>query len=288
MALLEYEPQQPLYHYCSPAGFEGILKSKVLWFHDLTQMNDPRELELGFEHFIGGLTSVRHDEYQGHRGFFLSILAGKLAGLRESHQAFCCCFSLADDELPLWGEYTGYSGLSIGFKPTAVKNIQARVQKADYLSDTTGKTYRAKVLDIAALYDPDGETHDERFWTNASVVAFAAITALKHNSWAYEREIRMIHLQAKEAPGTSSTLVSAVDDDYERTAPSKRIAERGEVSYLPFEFGRYRDGNDRHRRAIVKVTIGPKCPLTIDDVDNMLDANGYLGVDVVRSECRIR
>ncbi|MBY5393173.1 MULTISPECIES: hypothetical protein [Rhizobium] len=55
MALLEYEPQQPLYHYCSPAGFEGILRSKVLWFHDLTRMNDPRELELGFEHFIGAL-----------------------------------------------------------------------------------------------------------------------------------------------------------------------------------------------------------------------------------------
>ncbi|UIK12511.1 hypothetical protein LZK80_09825 [Rhizobium leguminosarum] len=124
MALLEYEPQQLLYHYCGPAGFEGILKSKVLWFHDLTQMNDPRELELGFEHFFEALTSVRHDEYQGHRGFFLSILAGRLAGLRESHQAFCCCFSLAGDELPLWSEYTGYSGLSIGFKPTAVKNIK--------------------------------------------------------------------------------------------------------------------------------------------------------------------
>ncbi|MFT4183899.1 MAG: hypothetical protein QM636_18495 [Rhizobium sp.] len=289
MAILEYQPRQPLYHYCSPAGFEGILKSKVLWFSDLTQMNDPRELNLGFEHFMEALKSVRHGEYQGYRGFFLSVLAGKLSELQESHHAFCCCFSLAGDELPLWSEYTHYNGLSIGFRPAAIKDIQARLQKADYLADTTPETFRTKVLDIAAPYESVGERPNKTFWIKASVSAFAAITALKHHSWAYEREVRMIHVQTKKAPDPADgTLVSADGDVNEWIMLSKRSTERGEVSYLQFPFGRYRDGDDKHRRAIEKVIIGPNCTLAPRDVVDLLAANGYKDVDVIRSECRIR
>lgn len=289
MALLEYQPRQPLYHFTSPAGFEGILKSKVLWFNDLTQMNDPRELELGFEHFIEALKAVRHNEYEGHRGFFLSILAGRLTALRESHQAFCCCFSLVGDDLPLWSEYTGYVGLSVGFRPTALNDMQARLQQANYLSDNTPEAFRSKVLKIAATHDPEGGVPNDQFWTQASVDAFTAITALKHHTWAYEREIRMIHLQTKEAPDPADgALVSDDGEVNEWITPSTRTGASGEVSYLPFQFGRYRDGDDKHRRAIARVIIGPKCTLSIDDVAGMLAANGYNGVEIVHSECRIR
>ncbi|QRG08700.1 hypothetical protein EZH22_10685 [Xanthobacter dioxanivorans] len=289
MALLEYQPRQPLYHFTSLAGFEGILKSKELWFSDLTQMNDPRELELGFEHFIEALKAVRHNEYEGHRGFFLSILAGRLTALRHSHQAFCCCFSLVGDDLPLWSEYTGYVGLSVGFKPTAINDIQARLQQANYLSDNAPEAFRSKVLKIAATHDPEGCVANEQFWTQASVDAFTAITALKHHTWAYEREIRMIHLQTNDEPDPADgALVSDDGEVNEWITPSTRTGAGGEVSYLPFRFGRYRDGDDKHRRAIARVIIGPKCTLSIDDVAAMLATNGYNGVEIVRSECRIR
>ncbi|MDM9628488.1 DUF2971 domain-containing protein [Rhizobium sp. S152] len=282
MAHLEYEPTEPLYHYCTPDGFRGILKSKVLWFNDLTQMNDPRELELGLEHFIEALKSVRHNEYEGYRGFFLSILAARLTSLNLSQQAFCCCFSLAGDELPLWREYTNLEGLSIGFRPTAIKDINARVQKANYLIGHSLEALRAKVLEIAEPFDPDGEPADDAFWTNASVSAYAYITAVKHGSWAYEREIRMIHVQAREMPASFPA------DDSQWIMPSKREGRLGEVSYLPLPFGRYREAENKHRRAIAKVIIGPKCALTRQDVEKLLSDDGYTGVEVLESECQIR
>lgn len=189
----------------------------------------------------------------------------------------------------MWGEYTAYAGLSIGFKPTAINDIQARLQQANYLSDNTPEAFRAKVLEIAATHDPEGGVPEEEFWTQASVDAFTAITALKHHTWAYEREIRMIHLQTKQPPDPGDgTLVSGDGEVNEWITPSTRTGANGEVSYLPFEFGRYRDSDDKHRRAIARVVIGPKCTLSRDAVAELLETNGYEGVEIVHSECRIR
>ncbi|WP_152568712.1 hypothetical protein [Microvirga sp. BSC39] len=117
MAFLEHRPTQTLFQYCSKEAFYGIIGSKRLWFPDLASANDPREIKLGYDKFIDALKSIRLDEYRGERGQFLSILAGHLAASRNNVQAFCCCFSVSADELPMWGAYgANYSGLAIGFR----------------------------------------------------------------------------------------------------------------------------------------------------------------------------
>jgi hypothetical protein len=102
MAFLEYRPTQTLFHYTSVDGFFGILKSKHLWFSDLASSNDPRELKFGLQHFVDALRSVRNNEYRGERGRFLSLLEERFTDYHQNAHAFCCCFSLVADQLPMW------------------------------------------------------------------------------------------------------------------------------------------------------------------------------------------
>lgn len=289
MAFLEYEPSSTLYHYCTCSGLEGILKSKSLWFSDLTAMNDPREIQLGFEHFVAALKDVRHSEYRGYRGFFLSVLAGRLVATRNSTQAFCCCLSLAGDQLPLWNEYTSYAGLSIGFRKTAMNDIPARIQRAHYLDEDTPGAFRRKVLEIAAPFDPDGTNHDEAYWIGAGAEAYAAITALKHDSWAYEREVRVVHMQPIERP--SADLTDALEPELQDSMwvqPLFRTRGTTQIPYLSFPFGRARDGERRHKWAIERIIIGPKCSMSEAEVRELLHSEGYENVEVARSNCQIR
>ena len=71
MAFLEYRPTQTLYQFCSVESFRAILKSKSIWCSDLEEANDPRELKLGFEHFVSALKFVRENELKGDAGAFL-------------------------------------------------------------------------------------------------------------------------------------------------------------------------------------------------------------------------
>jgi hypothetical protein len=294
MAFLEYTPTQTLFQYCSPDGFVGIVKSQRLWFSDLASSNDPRELRLGYEHFIEALRSVRHNEYRGERGQFLSVLAGRLARYVENVQAFSCCLSLAEDELPMWGAYgSNYSGVAIGFRATAVSDMPIRVQKVRYVSDDTAEAFEQLVLDIARAFETTHAPDDLNYWIPATASAFATMTALKHRTWGYEREIRLVHVQPKRPPDDGDdifSVMSALPDGAEVrwTKSHERLNGARTVSYLEFPFGRFRNKTFDPSRAIEKVIIGPNCPLTTDDVTAAMKDNGFHNFEVAKSVCEIR
>ncbi len=252
-------------------------------------MNDPRELVLGLDRILETLKLVRHDEFAGERGGILSILAARISTFIENFNSFCCCFSLAGDELPLWREYTGLKGLCIGFKPTALNDIQARLQKVGYLEDSTPATLKAKIIDIANELQFYENERDPKTLITATVNAIAIITALKHQSWAYEQEIRMIHVQTKSEPNEEDGTWVSIDGEIDEwIKPSTRLSGGNIVEYLEFPFGRYRLGDKKHTRAIDSVIIGPACQLSKTAVLNLLYKYGYDNVNVKKSDCKIR
>jgi len=295
MAFLEYQPRQTLYKYCSLDGFFGILESKRLWLTDLASANDPREIRLGYEKFIEALKSVRHNEYQGEKGFFLSILAGKLAPYHENIQAFCCCFSLAADELPMWGAYgDNYSGLAIGFRPTAIFGIPGRFQKVKYVDKNTDDDFRQLALDIAATLDANRNPSNQEYWISASVAAFTRITALKHTTWAYEREARLVHIQTIQPPDKNDDVkfsYTGLWPDGKPVTWNKPLGRKNgdsSVDYLEFPFGRFQNEAFNSSRAIEKVILGPNCPLSDDEVIAMMQKHDFENFEVNRSVCQIR
>jgi hypothetical protein len=270
VAFLEIRPTQTLYKYCSIDGFLGIVRSKRLWFSDLALANDPRELKMGFELFEKALDLVRGEEPKGERAAFLSTLAKQLANAHAVQQAFCCCFSLVADELPMWNAYAqNYSGVAIGFRPTSLLSIPCRVQKVRYLKNETIEEFKGVVLSLIAQFHTLGHTADDlNFWIPATVAAFAAITALKHQSWSYEQEVRWVYAQKRKEPdprdGSVSSTISYWPDGklIKWAKPLKRIGADGSVEYMEFPFGKFHRGACEPERAIKSVTLGPKCALS--------------------------
>jgi hypothetical protein len=295
MAFLEYKPSKTIFQYCSLNGFFGIVRSKSLWFSDLASTNDPRELQLGYEYFIEALKSVRQNEYQGERGDFLSILAEQLTWYHGIAQPFCCCFSMTEDYLPMWGAYgSNYSGLAIGFRPNAIFDMPARLQKVRYANDSTPLNFKSLVLAIASRFDSHRKASDLDYWIPATVEVFSAVTALKHKTWSYEREIRAVHAQTKEPPNEETVRFlsgAGILPRYQSDVwvkPLIRQSHNGSISYLDFPFGRRRNGIPDYAAAIERVIIGPNCELSESEVRDLLRENGFSRFTVNKSTCEIR
>jgi hypothetical protein len=295
MAFLEFKPTQTVYKFCSSDGFLGIIKSKLLWFSDLASANDPREIKLGYEHFVQALDLVRRENLEDKQGDFLSILSEHLDRVHTSQQAFCCCFSLVADALPMWNEYGGnYGGLAIGFRPTALFDIPCRIQKVKYLKSETIDEFKSFVLSLSAQFDVKHAADDLIYWVRATSGSLAAMTALKHMTWSHEQEVRLVYAQMKQPPtsedGSLSIPISKWPDGklINWTKPLVRSNGTHNLEYLEFPFGKFRDGAFSPERAIKSIIIGPKCMLSRSDVTSMMQKNGFKDFEVIASACQIR
>jgi hypothetical protein len=289
MALLEHSPKQTLYQFCSLAGFKGIIASKALWYTDLRSANDPRELNLGFEHFIDAMKFVREHDYPGPDGHFLQSIADELVQQNKTRQFFCACFSTVEDVLPMWREYgDGCRGLAIGFRPTAIISMPGRIQKIRYLNPDTPDDFRRLVRDITGHFNPTHSANDMRWWANTVASILAALTALKHHTWEYEKEIRIVFTQSSDS---DRSIPLSLREDKTKIFWEKPLSRaRGNqcVEYKSFQFGRQKDGVYDFSKAIARVVVGSRCELSIDEVTSELRTNGFTDFDVIRSECLIQ
>jgi hypothetical protein len=288
MAFLEHTPKQTLYHFCSLDGFRGIVASKGLWYSGLQSSNDPRELKLGVEHFIDATAFVREQDYPGPDGHFLQMIANELLKQHANRQFFCACFSLVEDALPMWREYgNGCRGVAIGFRPTAIISMPGRIQRVRYLNPDTPDDFRRLVRDIGGYFDPTHSANDIRYWLNAATSVLAALTALKHHTWEYEKEVRIIFTQTPNADRSIPLSWHADGTEIFWEKPLSRIRGNECVEYRSFRFGRHKDGVFDFSRAIARVVVGSRCELPIDEVTSELRKNGFTDFDVVKSECFI-
>lgn len=286
----EYHPRQTLYQFCPVDSFRKLVASKVIWCTDLASANDPRELELGLQHVLDAMKFVRENEYGGHVGEFLEKLMSDVTSGSARQQFFCACFSLLNDALPMWREYgDNYRGVAIGFRPTAITSMPGRIQKVRYLNSNSAEDFRRLVRDISSQFDPDHSPKDIRYWAIASSGILAAVTALKHHTWEYEKEIRFVFAQVRTKPEINLPIsYFSVDAPIFWQTPLNRRRGEGFVDYMAFQFGRRKQGTYDFSRAIAQVVIGPRCALSIEEAKSELQGNGFEGVDVVRSECEIR
>jgi hypothetical protein len=294
MAYFEYRPTQTLFQYTSADGLSGILKSKHLWFCDLRAANDPRELHLGHDSVTQALNSLLQSDLRASNRQKLSQLVEYLTGYFDRVQIFCACLSLAEDELPMWGAYgQTYSGLAIGFRPAAVAGMPVRVQRVRYLDPSkANEEFNAIAEAIAGRLDDRQPTADFLPMVGAAAAVAATATALKHRSWAYENEIRLIYSQPRQQPtGRAANLPSSKlpggDYIYWREPLERKVGTRS-VPYVQFPYGRLRDGKFDPARAIKTVIVGPNCSLSILDVEDELSRQGFQDWTVQKSNCHIR
>jgi hypothetical protein len=284
MAFLEYAPTRTLYQYCSVEGFLGLAKTKSLWLSDLSAANDPREIKFGFDKFIDALKSVRDNEYNGERADLLTTLATDLTRHRSSSQAFCACFSLIADELPMWREYgSNYSGLAIGFRPTAITSMAGRIQLVNYLGRDSVDGFLEVARRIASEIGPSLESQ-----IAAASDALAVMTATKHSSWSYEKEVRLVCSQPRRGEPRIPTTILEDGTRVDWMQPLKRVRANETIEYIAYPFGIRRDQKPDSRKAIKEVIAGPNCTLSGAAIDSTLRENGFVDFEVKKSDCLIR
>ena len=208
---------------------------------------------------------------------------------------FCACFSLNRDELAMWNQYgDGYGGVAIGFRPTALNCIPARLQRVRYVDSSTDQEYRDLVLEIGVELDRAGSRLTLEQWMSALVNSFCTFTSLKHSTWSYEREIRMIHNQIKKQPEPGwdaifhTTGFGPDGDPVRWTQPLSRKSGTRDVQYLTFPFGHFIDGKYDASGAISEVKLSPNCTISEQDARELLGTNGFRDFSVTRSDCAIR
>jgi hypothetical protein len=290
MAFLEFTPRQVLYQFCSVEAFGSLLASKALWCTDLASANDPRELHLGFQHLLEAMTFVRENEYNGRVGGFFETLMAEVKSGSARQQFFCTCLTLLNDALPMWREYGANGrGLAVGFRPSAITSMPGRLQRVRYLDANISESYRKLVRDAASEFDPEHNTDDLIYWATAASGFLAAVTALKHHTWEYEKEIRLVFAQVIQKPEGNIPLDWLLDRHpiyWEK--PLKRRRGDKLIDYKAFHFGLKKQGAYDPSRAIAQVVLGPLCEMSIEDAAHELHKNGFEQVEVVGSECEIR
>jgi hypothetical protein len=294
MAYLHYRPTLTLFQYTSADGLFGILRSKVLRLSDLRAANDPREIELGYERVMQALRTASENEHHRANRELLTGLLESLTGYFDRQQAFCACFSLAVDELPMWAAYgQSYSGLALGFRPAALLALPGRVQRVKYLDPSReNEEFKELALKIAAQVNLHRHSGDIVPWISAGVDAITATLALKHQIWAYEKEVRVVYVQRKERPKDVFPKFPVAKlpkgELIHWREPLERKSGTRSVQYVEFPFGRFHDGKFDPARAFKTIIVGPNCPLSVAAVEAELKEQGFGNCVVRKSDCHIR
>lgn len=131
----------------------------------------------------------------------------------------------------------------------------------------------------------------ERILAMAEV--FAAISSVKHRTWKYEREARIIVNQRNAKPDASELITNLVSQhrdgkEVHWREPLVRTSRGRDVRYLDFEFGRYIKGRAEPTRAIETIVRGPRCEISAEEINALLFAEGFAGYRVIQSECEVQ
>lgn len=243
-----------------------------------------RAIQFGFDKFIDALKWVRDNEYKGERRQLLTDLAADITRHRSTSQAFCACFSLVADELPMWREYgSNYSGLAIGFRPTAITSMAGRVQLVKYLGQDLADGFLEVARRIASEVDLSLELQ-----IGAAGEALSVMTAAKHGSWSYEKEVRLVCSQPRRREDGIPTTILEDGTWVDWMQPLKRTKVNTTVDYIAYPLGIRRKKKTDPRKAIKEVIAGPNCALSEAAIEDELRENGFADFEVRKSDCQIR
>lgn len=233
-----------LYHYTTPDGLTGITGGEdlIFRFSQSDFLNDSSEGLDIFEHYYAVLEEMRNRGDLCEEFYSDAIALNKKNTLQQSlycydpitecttvddftYRSFVCCFSKAEDALPLWNGYAsngGYSGYSLGLPYVELDSlnpykIQEQLQKSMKVRRESNTDFERQLfLDCysgSVIYDDtEKRTLLEDYITK---IANSSLTNkqyklkemlcffrpfFKNMSYAHEKEYRLLILIADKEP----------------------------------------------------------------------------------------
>lgn len=206
-------PPATIYHYTSEAGLRGIIESGKLWFGDIFDQNDPRELRHGVGAALDAMT-IAAATGPPELKLFAKHMRKMLEGAVEKvAHFFICCFSFAGDDLGQWRAYADNGrGYALGFATGALEQAFARAAvpgsgnstfPLSYSEDQLREMQERIVSGALPLLSMPRSRVMERTDTHAlvrglslslSMNVLRAALFFKHPGYTHEQEYRFLQL----------------------------------------------------------------------------------------------
>lgn len=293
MAYLEYKPRETLYHYTNEDGFLGIIESRKLWLSDLYHSNDPRELNYGFEK----ITPIIYSKIpisQAEKTIYVRRLISKANRYLSRARIYSMSFSTEKDNINMWRTYANNGqGIMIGFRPRAIIDMPGRIQKPIYIIPDSTAEIETEIDNIISplLYAKNISQLDDAFATETTADILTLSSKIKHYSWEYEKEVRLIFASPnKRGDDVGDLAIANTTGGPDVTWKEARSRQRGgDIIYFhEHSFGKELSGKNDPSEAIESITIGPNMRINHDEIKNLLSSNGFRNFSILSSDCRFR
>lgn len=233
------------HHYTSIDTFISILESTNIWATNLKNMNDPNEGALGLDK-LRNLLRQHYDSYLGNS--------------TPDLDCFSVSFSLEDDVLSQWRAYANDgTGVSIGFVIDMLDRFKTpTIDKAPF----TSQIVNVKYGDEDFLGNASRFLADKNYRDNPDEIdLFVRFEQYAYKDLFYreESEVRLV----AELPNPLNFKRGCLYQEKYKKTVHERISPYGLTKYLHFQ-------HSCRQTAIRSIRLGPKCPLSIEDVKYLL------------------
>lgn len=276
---LYYRPQngESLFHYCPEAAFWGIVSSQTLWLSSVWSMNDGEELWWGRK-AVGLVLGSNAKNFPPE---FREFIVASLARPDPHILPLVTSFSRNGDLLSQWRAYAeDGKGFAIKFNPELLRKMPAHMTSVSYKSEQQNQLI-LNTLQLFYDYWKIGTESAKLALLDVLIYFAIDLIALKHPSFFEEQEVRLVHLLVKD--GDSWIDVGGHDENHRPTTGvklMKREKHGQEVPYIALPLP--------NRSVVAGVILGPKNPLTRDEVQHKLTKLGFHGASVRRSSSPYR
>jgi len=263
-----------IYHYCSIATMESILRSKNFWLANLMKSNDENEVKETFIPLWNRLKPRILAEPIKDVELIVKAWDVNFDIQYRVSPPFGTCFSLEGDLLSQWNEYgDNKTGVSLGFDPSWFTAISKGVPIENRLLENS--------IGLSKVMYHDKELEDKMFNLALEIIKmtegnrhfilgilnFKARSAfIKNNFFKDERECRIVYYPDKS-------------HDYE-----KNIIGLSALQTKPFDHYCLPWYKSLEDSALKMVILGPQCAISEDDIARTLKVNDINStVEIVKS-----
>lgn len=278
---------ETLYHYTSPTGLLGILRSKRLWATNVDFLNDKSELDYACG-VIGHTISHFIEEHSGISSTLVSFLKEyDIFRDPDSSSFYIVCFCADGDLLSQWRGYgSAGGGYSIGFDSSLIRNVLSKNrgdlcrviydkhEQVHIINELLGKAVRYHSRFSAK--DAKGQYQNMTRWCIAATVENISrcVYIFKHPAFREEKEWRLVHMwwpgdgyeTIRYRVSTSNMLAPYIEQNL--------VTEKNGVAMLPI------------REIIHGPTLHPD--LTASSLQLLLRSEGYESIKVQGSAIPLR
>jgi len=266
------EPPKLLYHYTSPAGLHGIIKSKCIWASNLHYLNDSREFSYTSE-FVDSILKEHNYDPEFSKKFNLFVKA------HQNSNKFVFSLSESENLLSQWRGYcppTG--GYSLGFDSKKLQKILSKENKFQFCQCQYDKDIQYSLVhEFLELNYQQYRKYEEKndFWrenwsTIASQFGFIA-SIIKHPSWSEEKEWRVV---------SKGHFVPLSDSNFD-----VRVGKHYLIPYMKISMG---DSSEEYPFKGVMVGPNPHQKLAGLSALNLLAINEIIDREISYSEIPFR